>query len=292
MRADAKPAHAARTIGQSLFSRGDLNYNHVVKDASDHPASVPVRAPLPRRTKVVFAAVCLLLVLVGLESVSRLLFRLTPNARWQHHHRLVESIGIASLNRILEPDPALFWRVKPGLRNVVVAGRIADSGDLRFSVSTDGDGRRRMPVVDAPRHTILFLGDSSTFGVGVNDEQTFPALIQQRLPGVRCINTGVPGYSAYQGRKLLESLPPNPPPAVVVISFDFNDDSSWDHLGDAEHDRLIAAEQSRLVNRLRFLRLLQQVLPEKPSPEPPQGVSQRPRLTDTEYAEQLRMIIE
>jgi hypothetical protein len=59
--------------GQSLFRRAGLNYNHAVNAASDHPASALVRAPMPRRTKVVFAAVCLLLVLAEvceLEPVS------------------------------------------------------------------------------------------------------------------------------------------------------------------------------------------------------------------------------
>ena len=124
------------------------------------------------------------------------------------------------------------------------------------------------------RHTVLFLGDSCTFGIPVNDNEAFPALVQQKMEGIQSINAGVPGYSAFQGRLFLEGTDSAFRPDVVVVTFWPNDRSVWDHLGDAEHQELIAAEQSGEFSRYRIVRLLRRATPGK-----------RPRLTDEEFAD-------
>jgi lysophospholipase L1-like esterase len=55
----------------------------------------------------------------------------------------------------------------------------------------------------------------------------------------------------------------------------------WDHLGDSEHEELIAAERAGDFSRYRVLRLLRRATPGK-----------RPRLTEAEFAEQIRLMIQ
>jgi lysophospholipase L1-like esterase len=115
----------------------------------------------------------------------------------------------------------------------------------------------------------------------VNDHETFPSLVQQKIEGVESVNAGVPGYSAFQGRLVLEGLDASFHPDIVVVTFWPNDRSVWDHLGDSEHEELIAAERSGDFSRYRILRLLRRATPGK-----------RPRLTESEFAEQIQLMIQ
>ena len=250
----------------------------------------PERPRLATRHKAGLALLTVLLVLGLLEGASRVFFRLTPNARWQSHRHLVETVGFPALNEILVPDDDLFWRLKPSLARQTLAGQIAQSTPLRFAVATDARGCRCLPHVDRPQHQVVFLGDSTTFGIAVDDDQTFPALIQRRWPGVQCLNLGVPGYTAYQGRRWLERFPFEASPDVVVITFGFNDAAAWDDLSDTEHARRSTAERARLVSHIRLITLLRQAFP-PPEPAVPDAGTLRPRLTDDEFADELRAMI-
>lgn len=52
---------------------------------------------------------------------------------------------------------------------------------------------------------ILFFGDSQTFGEGVSDTDTIPALVQQGAPGYQVYNYAYKGYGPHQMLKKLES---------------------------------------------------------------------------------------
>jgi hypothetical protein len=76
---------------------------------------------------------------------------------------------------------------------------------------------------------IVVLGDSYTVGGQVPYEQTFPAVLEQRLrsagyPSVRVINAGVGGYTTFnEGGLLRENLDWLQPDLVVVAAFVGND---------------------------------------------------------------------
>ncbi len=180
-------------------------------------------------------------------------------------------------DKLFEPDVKLFWRLRANLSNVKAAERLPDR-EYPFLVSTDSAGRRLQHRVKDARSKILFLGDSCTFGIPVSDRETLPSLVQDRLARTQCINAGVPGYSAFQGRILLENLVEQPD--IAVIAFWLNDRSTWDHLSDPEHEELIAARRAAEFSRYNVLRLLRRV-----------GPGNRPRLNEEEFAEQIRRMI-
>jgi len=75
---------------------------------------------------------------------------------------------------------------------------------------------------------VLVLGDSLTYGQGVADDQTVPALLERRLAGdgdgaVRVINGGLRGYATNQEVGLLAELGPVIRPDVVVLMWYWND---------------------------------------------------------------------
>ena len=76
---------------------------------------------------------------------------------------------------------------------------------------------------------IACIGDSWTFGMNVEQDQTYPArleaLLNARRPtsGVEVMNFGVLGYSSFQGLQLLKTRVLDLQPDVVVIGFGMND---------------------------------------------------------------------
>lgn len=201
------------------------------------------------------------------------------NARWNF---LVTNLDVfPGTEQLFEPDEKLFWRLRKNLKKVKASEKLPGV-EYPFTVSTDGDGRRRVPGPDDAGTTVFFIGDSCTFGIPVDDDETFPARTKERLTrkhdiAIRAVNAGVPGYSVFQGRILLEQL--KDPPDVVVVTFWPNGRSIWDHLSDAEHEELLAAERSSEFSRLRFTRLWRRATP-----------GNRQRLNDKEFAIQLRLI--
>ena len=113
--------------------------------------------------------------------------------------------------------------------------RTISTGETNWTVDTDAEGFRRPAHSAAPSDAplILVLGDSYAFGMGVNYDQTFSGLIEQRLGGkFRVLDTGVPAYGPTQYRQVLERELARGvnPRAVVVATYTGNDfhDCIWD----------------------------------------------------------------
>ncbi len=245
---------------------------------------------MTHRRKLLFGATTLGIVLVAAEGICRLVFAAAPNDRWEYERRHLVAEGLPALENVLTPHPTRFWVLRPNLDNVLVSGAVGDAR-LSFRLSTDADGHRRMPAVPDARETVLFLGDSCTMGLGVEDDQTIPYQVQKRMSGVRCINAGVPGYTAYQGRVVLDEWPDATFPHRVVATVGFNDDYSWDGWSDPEHARTAAQDRRRLISHFALTRWMAGLLAVAPSgPKEPPGTG-RPRLNEAEFDEQIRSVI-
>lgn len=61
--------------------------------------------------------------------------------------------------------------------------------------STDEVGARRVPGAPGTGPMAIFLGDSFTFGHGVEDDEAYPARVQTHWPGTRVRNRGLNGGS-------------------------------------------------------------------------------------------------
>lgn len=70
-------------------------------------------------------------------------------------------------------------------------------------VEIDGYGFRKIASPDNTQVEWLILGDSVTFGVGVEAEKTFPGLIQPKFPSIKIWNTAVVGYSIQNYQQVL-----------------------------------------------------------------------------------------
>jgi hypothetical protein len=92
-------------------------------------------------------------------------------------------------------------------------------GEKVILAHTDADGDRVRNAGDAPDPslpTILFLGESITSGIGLEYDETYPAMIGERL-GVQTVNMGVHGYGTdNEYLRLQYALPRYAKPIAVV----------------------------------------------------------------------------
>jgi lysophospholipase L1-like esterase len=96
-----------------------------------------------------------------------------------------------------------------------------------FAVSTDGRGLRGpLHSVDKPVGTrrVMTMGCSTTFGWGVDDAESYPAQLEERLQAGgygkwEVINAGQPGYTSFQGLWLWDQVARDYDPDVVLIGF-------------------------------------------------------------------------
>jgi len=129
-------------------------------------------------------------------------------------------------------DPEVGTRFHPGqTREILAAGGVfmhsAEINDLGIrghapDPALDGDGGLR----------VVCLGDSFTFGWGVEDPDTYPVRLEATLRAAReaagagpaeVLNVGLPGYNTWQEHRLYEKLVRPMAPDVVVIGWYLND---------------------------------------------------------------------
>lgn len=85
----------------------------------------------------------------------------------------------------VEFDPALLYRLRPGVCSY-------DAAEFQTTISANSLGLRDSEdALNAPDAVVL--GDSYSMGWGVEEPETFAALLEQRL-GVKILNTATPSY--------------------------------------------------------------------------------------------------
>ena len=97
-------------------------------------------------------------------------------------------------------------------------------GQWRFEYTTNADGHRGRDFELRPtaRSSIVVLGDSYAFGVGVNDGEEFPAVMQVSLPSVDVVNLSVGGWGLTQQIRRYYDKGASRQPVAVVLQFSAN----------------------------------------------------------------------
>lgn len=117
---------------------------------------------------------------------------------------------------LLVADDILGWKNVPGrYRNLepIAAPR-------GIATIIDGGCRRASPEQRTCEGDVWTLGCSFTFGQGVDDTETYPWQLQERLPSHRIVNFGVRAYGTIQVKGVIARLlPPNSFNKVLVYGF-------------------------------------------------------------------------
>jgi lysophospholipase L1-like esterase len=148
------------------------------------------------------------------------------------------------------PDPELFWYNRPNLRDH------ADATDPAPR-STNRHGFRGTDDLLEPKAEdelrIFIVGDSSTFGLGVEDHEAYCFVLQRELEEatgkrVRIINTASPGHTSYQGWILWQRWADRFEPDILLWAY--NNDSCLDMV--EESTRLARRSALVAIERLLF----------------------------------------
>lgn len=155
------------------------------------PTSTPAVSPVlakarhPARRRLREWSLKLALVLGGTVValvLAELTIRLFPGAFGIH----------ASLEyympHVFAQDPDITWTLRPGASSP----HQHFAGDYDVTVTIDPRGFRVTPQRPS-QPKLLMLGDSFTFGLGVEDDETFPYQLAERLPGWNVLNAGYTG---------------------------------------------------------------------------------------------------
>lgn len=129
--------------------------------------------------------------------------------------------------RFAEYDPGLFYRLRPGTFRF--ASREFDTG---FRVNSAGLRDDEESLV-APE--IIVLGDSYAMGWGVEQEETFPQVLE-RLSGRRVLNAGMSSYGTAREMMLLDRLDTSRLRYLIVQYHDSDLAENW----------LLSARENRL----------------------------------------------
>jgi lysophospholipase L1-like esterase len=141
------------------------------------------------------------LCVLAAEGVFRLFPATLPS---EVHQRLARKRGIA--------HSYIGYLQTPNATGVIV-GR-----DFQGTFHTDGHGfRNSWPWPD--HADIVTLGDSVTFGYGVEDGEAWPALLAQAFPQLHVINLGLIGASPEQYVRVYETFGLPLRPKLVVVGF-------------------------------------------------------------------------
>lgn len=136
-------------------------------------------------------------------------------------------------NSVRINDPYLSWALKPGKssNNPFIPGVELNINSYGFR---DHEFERNKPP---GTFRIFCMGDSTTFGLEVKSEETYPEVAEKilthaisrekgldnKISNFEILNAGTPGYSSLQGLVLLKRKILKYQPDMITLSYGFND---------------------------------------------------------------------
>lgn len=165
--------------------------------------AAPAKARPSRSKRLGFGIVTALLILLTVEGSIRIIKTLGDDVRARHQKWYVMS-------------PTQGWVPCPNFEGKIYG--LPRKFDARGLLAVDGAKLR-----NTAKPNVVVIGDSNAFGFQLKTPETYSEQLNALLPEVNVINRGLIGYTSYQGLKQLEQEALNLRPAVLVISFNYND---------------------------------------------------------------------
>lgn len=166
--------------------------------------------------RLIFSAIWTLMLLIVAEMA---LSRIFPQ-------RIFNSFG--SINRCFKADDILYVLHKP---NSVCINKSREF-DVTMHINEQGFRTTSHPIIDTAS-SILLIGDSFTFGHGVKDEESYPAVFESSLRStgnsVNILNAGISGVGLDWYYLFLKEKAKKYKPSAIVVGFFLGNDM-FDHL--------------------------------------------------------------
>jgi lysophospholipase L1-like esterase len=261
---------------------------------------------IPRHRRILFLSIPYLffaLLIVGIEVATRLtLPRIPPLDVMIDSPSLRQDLAENKDSPLFIPDPLLFWRVRPYLKEVYWDFTLVSTNAQ--GLRHEGDIGRKAPG----SFRIVCLGDSVTFGFRVpmvfpehphDFDRTlfpYPELAERKLRGanpgkrIEVIPLAVPAYTSYQGLNWLKRDIDSLNPDVVTACFGWND-VCLRPVADRQSmpvDFAHVAARTLLVHSQAVIHFAKRH--RKPPKEDPHGGRPGPRVSEDDYIANLLAI--
>lgn len=171
---------------------------------------------LTRRKTLIFGVVSVALMATFTLAAAELLARLMGIQPWD---KVDLQIHVTPGGRLFTPHPTRGYTQLPGAFVVTLPD------EYSFTMTHLPSGLRITHPLATYTDTrskpeIWIMGCSFTHGWSLNDQDTYPWLLQARLPQYEVVNYGVEGYGTLHTLiQLREALTTQPPPRVVVYAY-------------------------------------------------------------------------
>ncbi len=146
------------------------------------------RKPPPKRSVLILARTITAFVSIALSEGMLWTLGYPP---WRN-----QQINAGDAASEYQADPETGWINRTGAWDMAAA----DRSPFRYTNWTQG--RRATsnnpPAPDDARPSMIFVGDSYTYGYGLGDADTFTWRLQQNHPELQVSNYGTPDYGTYQ----------------------------------------------------------------------------------------------
>jgi len=180
------------------------------------------RCAMPMRKLLVAILVNMLLTAVLLEVGLQLINLvskkvLQPPTTWEEYFlRSYMETGTLVYAGIHQPHPTRGWSMKPSANS-------ATSPDIHYTTNRQGY-RALYDFANKPdKYQVLIVGDSYTFGDDIDDQYTWPHLLQQQNAKLNVFNMGGTGYGTDQMLITLQEEISAYKPDLVIAAFIGND---------------------------------------------------------------------
>lgn len=112
-------------------------------------------------------------------------------------------------------DSTFGFALNPGRCQVTINNHVT------YRATHEQNGRRKTSGAQAKNdHSIFLMGCSFTYGMGVNDDETFASILQKEHPAINIENFGVPGFGTTQSILQLQAeIRKRSIPKMVVLHF-------------------------------------------------------------------------
>lgn len=125
---------------------------------------------------------------------------------------------------IYEYDPDLGYKIK---NNLDISMSYKEQQNIHVKTNQYGF-RDNSGIYGNTDMKILCIGDSHTFGLGVDQDETYPAQLQRLLnqkskTKIRIVNAGVPAYGWLEEQVMLNKVLGKVKPDIVVMQVSWND---------------------------------------------------------------------
>ena len=166
------------------------------------------------RKKAAFIFLALLLGAAAVALPLEILARVKGYKPWKLYDP--GRIKIQPPGSFYQVDPELGFKHRPG------RFRLAMPDGYTFEVTHGADTLRQTHSgpVQTGKPALWIFGCSLTHGWALNDNETYPWVLQEKLPGFEIVNFGVGGYNTFQSlAQLKQALLSREKPQAVILAY-------------------------------------------------------------------------